>query len=45
MRTRTVFALAAALVATAPALTPRGRAVAQAATAAHQYVVGVFGMH
>jgi hypothetical protein len=45
MRTRTVFALAAALVATAPALTPRGSAVAQAAPAAHQYVVGVSGMH
>jgi hypothetical protein len=45
MRIRTVLALAAALLGTAPALTPRGSAVAQAAPAAHQYVVGVSGMH
>jgi len=40
------MALAAALLATAPALAPRGAAMAQsAAPAAHQYVVGVSGMH
>ncbi len=45
MRASTVFALAAALSAAAPAFTPRGSAIAQAAPAAHQYVVGVSGMH
>lgn len=46
MRARTAVALAAALLGTAAAFTPRGSALAQSADpAAHQYVVGVSGMH
>jgi hypothetical protein len=45
MTMRTTFALAAVLVAAAPALTPRGARVAQAQATAHRYVVGVSGMH
>ena len=45
MRIGTACALATILLGSAPALTPRDSAVAQAAPAAHQYVVGVSGMH
>ena len=46
MRIHAALALAAALLATAPAFMPRGNAFAQAAApAGHRYVVAVSGMH
>lgn len=46
MNIRTAIPLAAAILGTVAMLTPRGSAVAQpVAPAAHQYVVGVSGMH
>lgn len=45
MRARISIALAAALLGTVPAFTPRSAVAQSAAPAAHQYLVGVSGMH
>ena len=45
MRARLAIALAAALLGTVSAFTARSAVAQSAAPAAHQYVVGVAGMH